>query len=105
MSAYQNVFSLTDLIPFISQLKEIYFNWLTLDDIDRYRLKYVVEHNENKEIKTLVLALEQWDHFQNYGAPGVEMEFVNCDDNTLRDIVESSIVLNEIILNMKRQKY
>lgn len=39
------------------------------------------------------------------GAPGVEMEFVNCDDNTLRDIVESSIVLNEIILNMKRQKY
>lgn len=55
------------ILSLVSQLKEIYFNWLTLDDIDRYRLKYVVEHNENKEIKTLVLALEQWDHFQNYG--------------------------------------
>ncbi|XP_015376891.1 PREDICTED: uncharacterized protein LOC107171167 [Diuraphis noxia] len=104
MSTYQN-FSLTDLIPFISQLKEIFFNWLVLDDIDRCHLEYIVENNENKGIKPLILALEQWDHFQNYGAPGVEMEFVSCDNDTLRKIVESSIILNDIILNMKSQKY
>ncbi|XP_025201804.1 uncharacterized protein LOC112599204, partial [Melanaphis sacchari] len=98
MSAYRNVVSLTDLIPFISQLKEMFFNWLTLDNFNRKHLKFIVEQNKNKEIKTMVLALEQWDHFQNYGAPGVEIEFVNCDNNTLREVIESSIVLNEIIL-------
>jgi len=90
MSAYRNVVSITDLIPFgktyiinyqhfkyimnfilplVSQLKEMFFNWLTLDDNDRCRLKYIVEQNENKEIKPMVLALEQWDYFQNYGMP------------------------------------
>ncbi|XP_022166149.1 uncharacterized protein LOC111030786 [Myzus persicae] len=105
MSAYQNVVSLTDLIPFVSQLKEMFFNWLTLDNINRNRLKFIVEQNENKEIKPMVLALELWDNFQNYGAPGVEMDFVSCDNNTLREVVESSIILNEIILDMERQKY
>jgi len=39
------------------------------------------------------------------GAPGVEMEFVSCDNNTLREVLESSIVLNELILEMDCQKY
>lgn len=39
------------------------------------------------------------------GAPGVEMESVSCDNNTLREVVESSIVLNEIILDMECQNY
>lgn len=39
------------------------------------------------------------------GAPGVEMEFVSCDNNTLRQVLESSIVLNELILEMDSQKY
>jgi len=29
------------------------------------------------------------------------MESVSCDNNTLREVVESSIVLNEIILDME----
>jgi len=33
------------------------------------------------------------------------MEFVSCDNNTLREVVESSIVLNEIILDMRCQKF
>lgn len=33
------------------------------------------------------------------------MDFVSCDNNTLREVVESSIILNEIILDMERQKY
>jgi len=45
----------------------MFFNWLSLDDINRNRLKFIVEQNENKEIKPMVLDLEQWDHFQNYG--------------------------------------
>jgi len=45
----------------------MFFNWLTLDDINRNRLKFIVEQNENKEIKPMVLALEQWDRLQNYG--------------------------------------
>eukprot|EP00102_Acyrthosiphon_pisum_P018351 XP_008190074.1 PREDICTED: uncharacterized protein LOC103311950 [Acyrthosiphon pisum] len=101
MSAFRNLVSLTDLIPFVSQLKEMFFNWLTLDDINRNRLKLIVEQNEYKEIKPMVLALEQWDRLQDYGAPGVEMESVSCDNNTLREVVESSIVLNEIILDME----
>ncbi|XP_060841978.1 uncharacterized protein LOC132922456 [Rhopalosiphum padi] len=105
MSAYRSVVSLTDLIPFVSQLKEMFFNWLTLDNCNRERLKFIVENNKNTEIKTMVLALEQWDHFQNYGAPGVEMEFVSCDNTILREVVESSIVLNGIILDMECQKY
>lgn len=39
------------------------------------------------------------------GAPGVEMEFVSCDNNTLREVVESSIILNAIILDMECSKY
>jgi len=39
------------------------------------------------------------------GAPGVEMEFVSCDNTILREVVESSIVLNGIILDMECQKY
>ncbi|XP_028044494.1 uncharacterized protein LOC114253696 [Rhopalosiphum maidis] len=104
MSAYRSVVSLTDLIPFVSQLKEMFFNWLTLDNCNRERLKFIVENNKNTEIKTMVLALEQWDHFQNYGAPGVEMEFVSCDNTILGEVVESSIVLNGIILDMECQK-
>jgi len=45
----------------------MFFNWLTLDDINRNRLKFIVEQNENKEIKPMVLALEQWNSLQNYG--------------------------------------
>lgn len=45
----------------------MFFNWLTLDNINRNRLKFIVEQNENKEIKPMVLALELWDNFQNYG--------------------------------------
>jgi len=45
----------------------MFFNWLTLDNCNRERLKFIVENNKNTEIKTMVLALEQWDHFQNYG--------------------------------------
>jgi len=45
----------------------MFFNWLTLDDINRNRLKFIVEQNENKDIKPMVLALEQWDRLQNYG--------------------------------------
>jgi len=39
------------------------------------------------------------------GAPGVEMEFVSCDNNTLHEVLGSSIVLNELILEMDCQKY
>ncbi|KAL4120481.1 hypothetical protein QTP88_013166 [Uroleucon formosanum] len=106
MSACRNIVSLTDLIPFVSQLKEMFFNWLTLDEKKRNCLKFIVEQNENKEIKLMIiLALEQWNRLQNYGAPGVEMESVSCDNNTLREVVESSIVLNEIILDMECQNY
>lgn len=35
------------------------------------------------------------------GAPGVEMESVVCDENTLLKIVNSSAALNNIILDMK----
>jgi len=45
----------------------MFFKWLTLDNFNRERLKFVIEQNKNKEIKTMILALEQWDHFQNYG--------------------------------------
>lgn len=55
------------IVSLVSQLKEMFFNWLTLDDINRSRLKFIVEQNENKEIKPMVLALEQWDRLQNYG--------------------------------------
>ncbi|KAF0760039.1 Uncharacterized protein FWK35_00014133 [Aphis craccivora] len=105
MSSCRNVVSLTDLIPFVSQLKEMFFKWLTLDNFNRERLKFIIEQNKNTEVKTMVLALEQWDHFQNYGAPGVEMEFVSCDNNTLHEVLGSSIVLNELILEMDCQKY
>jgi len=38
------------LIKFlVSQLKEMFFNWLTLDDINRKRLKFIVEQNERNQ--------------------------------------------------------
>ena len=55
------------IVSLVSQLKEMFFNWLTLDDINRNRLKLIVEQNEYKEIKPMVLALEQWDRLQDYG--------------------------------------
>lgn len=57
------------IISLVSQLKEVFFNWLTLDENKRNRLKFIVEQNENKEIKPLILALEQWNRLQNYGMP------------------------------------
>lgn len=45
----------------------MFFKWLTLDNFNRERLKFIIEQNKNTEVKTMVLALEQWDHFQNYG--------------------------------------
>lgn len=58
------------IVSLVSQLKEMFFNWLTLDEKKRNCLKFIVEQNENKEIKLMIiLALEQWNRLQNYGMP------------------------------------
>ncbi|VVC39419.1 Hypothetical protein CINCED_3A021297 [Cinara cedri] len=104
MSAYHNANILTDLIPFVPQLKELFFYWATLDDYNRNQLKFLVEQNQNTQIKPMVIALEKWDCLQNYGAPGVEMESVIYDNNGLHEVVKSSTVLIEIIHNLIRIK-
>lgn len=45
----------------------MFFNWTTLNDSNRNRVKFIVEQNKNMEIKLIVLALEQWDNLQCYG--------------------------------------
>lgn len=60
-------FNIINLFAIVPPFKELFLCWATLDDYNRNHLKCLVEQNQNIDIKSMVVALEEWDHLQNYG--------------------------------------
>ncbi|XP_050431944.1 uncharacterized protein LOC126840328 [Adelges cooleyi] len=103
MSLNQFVIFLRDLIPFVSEMKETFQNWVMLNEHQQNHLKNLVEQDTSTEfIKPMLLALEEWDSLQRYGAPGVDLDFVACDNTSLQEVVKTSVFLNETILQLSK---